>query len=493
LASAVVAAAIGFAWGMDWRKLRAYSTEAPLKLTFLGANRQVTGSCYCLEAAGSRILIDCGMFQERQFQWRNYEPFSVDLKRVDAMVLTHAHLDHVGLIPKLIREGYTGPVFTTKPTIELAELVMTDAAKIQNEDAQYKSKRHQNSGRTSRFPVAPLYSEEHAHQAVKQMRGFEYGEVVAVAPGITAKFRDAGHILGASMVELNVTENGKTRRLLMSGDLGRWDRPLLDDPTLEDGADFAVMESTYGDREHPEEDEGEALRRVIVETVGRGGKVIVPTFAIERAQELMWHLSGLVHAHKVPQLPVYLDSPMAVDATGIFVKYRDWLDEPTRQMLNSGENPMKFPGLHMARATVDSIAINGRPGPAIILSPSGMCTGGRIKHHLRNNIGDPRSTVLFVGYQSEGTLGREILEGAPEVRIHGEFYPVRAKIEQISGFSAHADRSDLMRWLGAFKRPPSRLFLTHGEEKVSLTLAEKIRVEKGWDVTVPAYRQGVEL
>lgn len=470
-----------------------------MRLTFLGANRQVTGSCYLLETrpdgGGARVLIDCGMFQERHFQYRNWKPFPFNPEQLDAMLLTHAHLDHVGLIPKLVAEGFRSPIYTTAPTIELARLVMLDSAKIQAEDLAYKSHRHRREGRSDRWPAQPLYTEEDAEAAVKLMRPISYGETVKVAHGVSAVFRDAGHILGAASIQITADppDHSGTRRLVMSGDVGRWNQPLIHDPTLFNAADYVVMESTYGDRDHPDEDPEVPLARIVHDTLSRGGKLVIPTFAIERAQELIWHFGKLQRDHVIPNVPVYLDSPMAADVTEIFIKYRSWFDGAAQEMIHEGGRPLHPPSLHMLKSVQESMQLNGIAAPVIIMAPSGMCTGGRIKHHLSHHIGDPRSTVLFVGYQGEGTLGRQILDGASEVRIHGRPTPVRAHVEQIAGFSAHAGRSNLLRWLGGFKQPPRTLFLTHGEERVSMSLAEEIRRDRGWNVEVPEYHHHAEI
>ncbi len=467
-----------------------------MKLTFLGANRQVTGSCYAIHTDRVTVVIDAGMFQERAFLERNWNPFPINPDRIDALLLTHAHLDHCGLIPKLVHEGFHGPIYTTAPTVDLAQLVMADAAKIQEEDAAYKQLRHKRECREGRFPCVPLYTVQQAEAVMRHMRPVEYKQPIKVAEGITATFRDAGHILGSASIQVTVLYKGIEKKLLFSGDVGRWDQPLLQDPTLFDGPaqlDAVIMESTYGDKEHPDTDPNQQLAQVIRDTAARGGKVIIPTFAIERAQELIWRISQLLAAKQVPSIPIYLDSPMASEATAIFLKYPQWMDDATRKLIAAGRDPLHFPTLHILQTAEQSKAINDRKEPCVIMAPSGMCTGGRIKHHLRNNLPNPRNTVLFVGYQAIGTLGRQILDGNREVRIHGQMIPVQAHLQQIAGFSAHADRSDLLRWISAFNQPPKNLFLTHGEERVSLALAQRITADKHWNVTVPNYRQTVEL
>ncbi len=465
-----------------------------MKLSFLGANRQVTGSQYCLEAGGSKILIDCGLYQERAYLQRNWEPSPVPVDELDALLLTHVHVDHCGLIPKLAQQGFRRPIYCTPPSIDLAGIILRDAAHIQMEDAAYKKKRHRKEGRQSKHPEIPLYTDEDALAALPLFQPAAYGETIRVSDAIAVTFHEAGHILGSAMLELQVTEGDRRRRLLFSGDVGQWDKPLMKDPTTFDEADYVVMESTYGDRDHPDEGDIETqLCDVINQTASHGGAVIIPTFAVERAQEVMYHISRLVYADRIPDLQIFLDSPMAVDVTQIFRKHRDCFDDETWQLIDSDEPPLRFAGLQLVRSVQDSKAINSVRVPCVIMATSGMCTAGRVKHHLKDRIGDPRNTVLFVGYQGRGTLGRQILEGKQSVRIHGRMRNVRAKIQQIHGFSGHADRGALLRWLAALQHPPRHLFLTHGEEEVSLGLADHIRAEMGWSVSVPSYRDSVEL
>jgi metallo-beta-lactamase family protein len=463
-----------------------------MKLQFLGADRQVTGSRHYLEAGGARVLVDCGMFQERDYADRNWEPCPVPARKLDAVLLTHAHVDHCGLLPKLVREGFRGPILSTPATVELAEVILRDAAHIQEEDALYKAKRHRKEGRRGPHPVVPLFTEEDVERVVPRLQSVPYGDQVNVAGGLCAVFHDAGHILGSAMIELNASGDGRSRRFVFSGDIGQWDRPILRDPSLLAEADFIVMESTYGDRDHRQNDGVQArLAEVIRRTVEAGGNLVIPVFAVERAQELVYHFSALLRRGEIPRLDVFLNSPMAVGVTNIFRRHRECFDEETRNLIGSGESPLGFPGLKLVESIEESKAIQDHPRPAIIMATSGMCTAGRIKHHLRQNITRPESTILFVGYQARGTLGRKILDGDPQVRIHGQFYPVRARIEQIDGFSGHADHSGLVRWIGGFQKPPERLFLVHGEEQASAFLAEQVRRQRSWEVSVPAYRETV--
>jgi metallo-beta-lactamase family protein len=408
--------------------------------------------------------------------------------------LTHAHIDHCGLVPRLVHEGFRGPIYATPATSDLAELMLYDSAKIQVEDTAFKRKRHRKEGRRGKHPEVPLFTSAEVRKAVPLFEEVPYGEPVRVCEGVRAFFHDAGHILGSAILDLEVSENGTSRRVLFSGDLGQWDKPILRDPTLIREADYVIMESTYGDRDHEKTEDVETqLARVISETVSGGGNVVVPTFAVERAQELMYHISRLTDAGRIPRVPVFLDSPMAADATDVFELHRECYDEEMWQRIKSGRQPLRFPGLKIMRTVEESKTINELAEPAIIMAPSGMCTNGRIKHHLTHNITRPESTILFAGFQVRGTLGRQILDGNPEVRIHGRQWPVRARIAEIQGMSGHADRSALLRWLGALKTPPKRLFLTHGEQQVSLALAEHVRGTLAFDVAVPEYQDVVEL
>jgi metallo-beta-lactamase family protein len=465
-----------------------------MKLHFLGANRQVTGSKYCLEVGKHFVLIDAGLFQERPFEHRNWEECPISPARLSAMLLTHAHLDHCGLIPRMVKHGMQCPIFCTRPTAPLADVVMRDSAAIQTEDAEYKRKRLARMNREPRYPSEPLYTEEDVVEATALFRPVPYEFQIEVCPGVKAKFYDAGHILGSAMIEVEATENGITRTILFSGDIGQWDKPIIHNPTLMDRADYVVMESTYGDRNH--EDEGDVetqLADVVNRTVERGGKVVIPTFALERSQELMYHFARLVDAQRIPRLNVYMDSPMAVNVTEIFGRFRDYFDEETWRLIEADNSPLKFPGLKMVRSAQESMAINEVKGPCVIMASSGMCTAGRIKHHLRNNIERRENTILFVGHQGTGTLGRLILDGTKEVRIHGQNYRVRAEIAQIYGFSGHADRKALLKWLTHLKQPPTKVFLTHGEESVSLKLAEYIEKDLKWSSQVPQYNELVDL
>jgi metallo-beta-lactamase family protein len=466
-----------------------------VKLQFLGAARQVTGSQYYVEADGARLLIDCGMYQERAYLARNWDKSPLQLRNLDALLLTHAHVDHCGLAPKLVREGFRGPIITTSASADLVELVLRDAAQIQAEDAAFKKKRHRKEGRRGAYPTKPLFTMKDVDRTIPLLQPVPYDQPVRINDHVHALFHDAGHILGSAMIELRVSDHGQPRRIIFTGDLGQQGKPIVRNPAVFTEADYVVLESTYGDRSH-ENHHGSVeaqLETVIVETIAAGGKVIVPIFAIERAQELIYYLKRLLDARHIPEIPVFLDSPMAADVTEVFRRHRECFDADAEEIVAAGESLLKFPSLRVVRGVEESKAINHLRGPAVIMATSGMCTAGRIKHHLAQHIGDPACTVLFVGYQSQGTLGRQILDGNREVRIHGISRLVRARVAQIQGISGHADRAGLLAWLGHFQRPPRQLFITHGEPQASLALAELVRQQMGWNVVVPEYRQTVEL
>jgi metallo-beta-lactamase family protein len=465
-----------------------------MKIQFLGAALQVTGSSYLVEAGGLRMLVDCGLYQEREFSGRNWKPFPVDPASIDVLLLTHVHLDHCGLIPRLVKGGFSGDVLATEATKAMYPIVILDAAEIQEEDAAYKKKRHKKEGRKGPYPEVPLYTVEDARRTLPMVRPVPYGRDVPLNDSVKACWHDAGHILGSAMIEIKVREKGGWKTLIFSGDMGQWDKPFVKDPTLFDRADYVVMESTYGDRDHDHPEEVEKrLRRVINETVEAGGNLLIPTFAIERAQEILFHINLLAREDRIPYLMTFLDSPMAVEITRVFEESTRFMDRETRAMFAEGKSPFAFPGLRLIDSVYASKAINRIRGSTIIMAGSGMITGGRIKHHLAQNVTRPECTLLFVGYQARGTLGRLLLEGKPEVRIHGRTYPVRIKIDQIMGFSAHADRGGLLRWLDHFETPPRRLFLTHGEKESILSLATTLRKREGWEVTAPDYLAKFEL
>jgi metallo-beta-lactamase family protein len=457
-------------------------------LRFLGAARNVTGSCYLLETDGVRLLVDCGLFQERKFQGRNWNPFPVPPSSIHTVLLTHAHLDHCGLIPKLMKEGFRGKVWCTAATAEVARYVLLDSARLQEEDAEFKRARHEREGRSGPHPPAALYTEEEAQRALSLFTPLPYGRSTEVAPGLAAVFQEAGHILGSASVRVEYGRDGARRSILFSGDVGRWDRPIIRDPAVVEPADYIVMESTYGGSRH-EDPQGieRSLAEAVTSTARAGGNLLIPSFALERTQEVLYYLNRLLAAKRIPHVLVFVDSPMAVDVTEVFLRHADLFDEEMRRLMMTGASPFAFPGLTMVRSVEQSKSLNHLRGTAVIVAGSGMCTGGRIKHHLAANLDRRESMVLFVGYQAEGTLGREILRGAKVVRLQGRSRRVRARISRITGFSAHADQEELARWLSPLRNPPRRLFLTHGEPEAAEALAAFLRARRGWQATIPSY------
>jgi len=465
-----------------------------MKLTFLGANRQVTGSSTLLEAEGLRLLVDCGLYQERPFLDRNWALFPVRPEDLDACLLTHAHLDHCGRLPRLVKEGFRGPIRSTAATADMARIVLLDAGHIQEEDAAFKRKRHAREGRSGPHPETPLYTAEDARETFPLFAPAAYDAPIALGGSVTAVFRDAGHILGSSMIELEAGDGPAARRIVFSGDIGQRDKPLVRDPSRFEVADTVVMESTYGDREHSDPKAVEdQVARIVNETVARGGNLVIPVFAVERAQEVLYVLGRLLAEKRIPRLMTVLDSPMAVEVTRLFARHRSILDDEARALFRAGQAPLDFPGLKLFRTVEESKTVNAIRGSCVILAGSGMANAGRIKHHLLANIERPASTILFVGYQARGTLGRQIVEGRPEVRINGRPVAVQARIERLDGFSGHAGRAGLLDWLGSLRRPPRRLFLVHGEEEAGSALAAEIRRRLGWEAVIPEYGQAFEI
>jgi metallo-beta-lactamase family protein len=465
-----------------------------IKLSFLGAAQNVTGSQYLIETNKVRLLVDCGLYQERELKGRNWSPFSIPPKSLDAVLLTHAHLDHSGLLPRLVREGFNHPIYCTAATAEITQIMLLDSGKLQEEDAEFKKLRHERESRRGTYPEIPLYTRDDAEAVFPLFSSIRYGETVKIGEGIEATFYDAGHVLGSSMVKLKIGQGGGERTILFSGDIGRWNKPILHDPTLFDEADYVIVESTYGDRLlESSEDAANQLAEVINSTVKRGGNIVIPSFALERSQEILYYLNTFLLEGRIPHLMVFVDSPMAVSITEVFQNHPELFDVEMNQLLRQRKSPFDFPGLELVRTVDESKAINHIVGSSIIIAGSGMCTGGRIKHHLVNNISREESAILFVGYQAVGTLGRNIIDGAKEVRILGRYYPVKARIIQLNGFSAHADRSQLAGWLSSLRKPPRRVFVTHGESNASQHLASLVRSDSGWETVVPSYKDQVFL
>lgn len=465
-----------------------------IKLKFLGAARNVTGSCYLLETSQTRLLVDCGLYQERKFQSRNWAPFPVPPDSLDAILLTHAHIDHCGLLPKLVKGGFRDRIYCTAATAEIAKIMLLDSASLQQEDAEFKRKRHQRERRKGPHPELPLYTTKDAKATFPLFSLVDYGNPVQIGDDVEATFHDAGHVLGSSMIRVRLSENGEQRTALFSGDVGRWDKPILKDPTLFSEADYVLIESTYGNRLHEGAREiDDRLSEVINTAMMRGGNIIVPSFALERAQELLYYLNKLQIENLIPHLLVFVDSPMAVRVTEVFRNHPELFDKEMAELVRRRKSPFAFSGLKMVSSVEESKAINHVKGTVMVIAGSGMCVGGRVKHHLVANISRGESTILFVGYQAAGTLGRQIINGAKKVRILGQIHPVRATIAQINGFSAHADRSELFRWLSGLKRPPRHLFVTHGESNSAYQFAEFLKEKTGWKISVPGYQDEVCL
>ena len=465
-----------------------------IKLKFLGAAQNVTGSRHLLEANDTRLLIDCGLYQERHFRARNWDPFPVEPATIDAVLLTHAHLDHCGFLPKLVREGFAGKIYCTAATAEIARIILLDSAKIQEEDAEYKRKRHEREERKGPYPYAPLYTTEDAEACFPLFSHARYRESINLGNDVEATLYDAGHVLGSSIIRAKVRQNGEERIILFSGDIGRPDRPIVCDPTVFDYADYVLIESTYGDRVHEDvQDVKKSIGGVINAAKKAGGNIIVPSFALERSQEVLYYLNELRLANKIPKLRVFLDSPMASKLTKIFQHHPDLFDTQMADFVERHKSPFQLPGLKMAGTAEESKAINKMRGTIMVIAGSGMCTGGRIKYHLVNNISRPENTIMFVGYQAVGTLGRSIVDGAEEVRILGEKRKVKAKIVRIHGFSAHADRNELLTWLRELDSPPRGVFVVHGEAESARRFGDYAREQTGWQVTVPEYKDQILL
>ena len=452
-------------------------------LTFLGAARTVTGSKHLLEVDGQRILFDCGLFQGlKELRLRNWSALPIAAETINAVVLTHAHIDHSGWLPRLVSQGFKGPVYCTGGTLDLCRLVLPDAAHLQEEDAKFANKR----GFSKHQPALPLYTEEDAAEALSRFKVADYGKKIEVVKGIEIEFINAGHLLGSSYVL--VTRSDKSGgRILFGGDLGRYARPILPDPSPGVAADVLLVESTYGDRLHPAEDNGETLARIIKETFARRGKVIVPAFAIGRVEELLYWLFRLEDEGRLEKVPIYVDSPMAIKGIAFYDARTDELDKEIVSMRR------KLPRFTSVNSALESKALVERDTPAVIIASSGMATGGRVVHHLFAGLPDPRNTVLFVGFQAAGTRGRQLVDGAQYVKMFGQQVPVHARIEKIDGMSSHADAAEIVRWLRTFPRAPKATYLVHGEAAAQDALKVRITKELGWNVEIPSHGQKVDL
>jgi metallo-beta-lactamase family protein len=457
-------------------------------LQFLGATGTVTGSKYLLQAAGRRLMVDCGLFQGlKDLRQRNWDPLPINPASVEWLALTHAHIDHTGYVPRLIKDGFNGPIYATPGTADLARILLPDSARLQEEDAEYANKK----GFSKHSPALPLYTEQDAHEALKHLHTVQYGDVVKLTDSLSLKFVSAGHILGSSFISVRI--GNPPINVLFSGDVGRYDEPILNDPSPVEEADYLLVESTYGDRGHEHKDPKTRLAEIINDAVARGGKVIIPAFAVGRTQLVIYYLRELEDEGRIPVLPVTVDSPMAVSATRLYSRHKEDHDPDMQRLDAAHRNALATRNFHLVESRAQSKALNSQKGPSIVISASGMATGGRVVHHLEQNLPDPAATVIFVGYQAVGTRGRRLVSSEKTVKMHGEMIPVRARIETIGSLSAHADSSEIVRWLSGFKRPPRETFIVHGEPEAALALSETISTTFGWNVTIPAYKQIVEL
>lgn len=454
-----------------------------MKLTFLGAAHEVTGSCYYLEAAGKKFLVDCGMEQGPNV-FEN-KPIPVPESELDFVLLTHAHIDHSGNLPALYAHGFRGPVYATEATADLCDIMLRDSAHIQMMEAEWRTRKNRRAGKPD---YVPAYTMEDALGLIQHLAGCPYNQVITLAEGIRVRFVDVGHLLGSASIEIWLQEGETERKIVFSGDIGNLNQPLIKDPSYVREADYVVMESTYGNREHEAPpDYAKALAEVIETTLSRGGNLVIPSFAVGRTQEMLYFIRRIKAERMVSfDFPVYVDSPLAVEATSIFDEHhQDCFDREAKALVDQGINPIRFPGLKVSVTTEESREINFNQQPKVIISASGMCDAGRIKHHLKHNLWRKECTILFVGYQANGTLGRTLVEGAEKVKIFGEEVHVAAEIKELPGVSGHADRLGLLRWASAFQERPRKVFVTHGEDEVTKIFAESLRHELGYDAAAP--------
>ena len=473
-----------------------------MKITFLGATKIVTGSSFLVEAAGKKFLVDCGLYQGKaELEEQNYREFDYNPAEIDFMLLTHAHIDHSGRIPKLYNDGFKGPIYAHKATCDLCQIMLPDSGHIQEMEAEWKNKKRIRKGQPTR---GPLYTAEDALKCMEIFVPVKYDEIIQVSENIYVRFNDAGHMLGSSTIEIWAKEDGKETKAVFSGDLGNNDIPLLSEPTMIDNCDYLVMESTYGSRLHIRNDQkAELFLKIVSETIDNGGTVVIPSFAVGRTQEILYEINKikenrhdeefLREYRTLMKVPVYVDSPLAISATQVFKENMDLFEDEVKEEMERGNNPLEFPGLKFTQTADESKALNESDEPSIIISASGMCDVGRIKHHLKHNIWNPKSTILFVGYQAPGTLGYEIVNGAKKVTIFGEEFAVNARIEYIEGYSGHADQEWLMNFVYSFYNKPKHIFLVHGEEESQEVLRNKILENTGIGVTIPEYGETYQL
>lgn len=467
-----------------------------MNITFYGAAQEVTGSCHMVEVAGHKFLIDCGLFQgSLTDQMLNYEEFPFNIQEVEFVILTHAHIDHSGRIPKLYKAGYKNPVYCTSATRELCKIMLPDSGHIQENEIEWVNRKRMRAGKK---PNDPIYTEQDAIDCLEIFKGLEYNVPVKINDEISFVLKDAGHMLGSAIVELYLKEDGKEKKVVFTGDLGNKNLPIINDPVNIDSADVLVMESTYGDRLHSSiVDQSSKFIQIILDTIRRGGNVIIPSFAVGRTQELLYEINKYLTDDRIKdelsKIPVYVDSPLAVNATRIFESQHSYYDEEALSYLLKGDNPLVFDNLHLIETSEESQALNDDPEPKIIISASGMCEVGRIKHHLKHNLYRSECTILFVGYQAEGTLGRKIMNGEPLVKIFGEEIAVKAEIKSLDAFSGHADRDGLLGWVAAMKKKPEQIFIVHGELEAQNVLKEYI--QQGFKINAinPAYQEQYDV
>ena len=463
-----------------------------MKIEFIGGARTVTGSSFIVKDDDFTIMIDCGMFQGKaELRERNMLDLIYDPPKIDALIVTHAHIDHSGLIPKLVKDGFYGNIYSSKATADLASVMLPDSAHIQEMDVKWVNRKNK---KLNRDLVEPLYTVKDAEDALGNFVPVPFGEKIQIHPRIEIRFREAGHILGSSFVEMWIEEDGKQKKIVFSGDLGPKDQAIIKDPEIVTDADILLIESTYGDRVHKDRpDTYREFKDIILESYNSSGNIIIPAFAIERTQEIIYTLGKLFRDGELPVIPVYIDSPLAISATEIFRDNRDCFDDQTWEILQSGDSPLNFPSLTFVKSAEDSKRLNETAKGSIIISASGMCTAGRIKFHLANNLYKSNSSVIFVGYQAEGTLGRKIVDGAKQVKVYGEDIAVNAKIYTLGGFSGHADRDGLIDWISNIKNPDLKVFVIHGEEETSLSFADTIREKLGLFTYIPKWGEILDV
>ena len=473
-----------------------------MNVTFLGATKTVTGSNFLVEGAGKKFLVDCGLFQgQAADELENEEPFEFDVNEIDFMLLTHAHIDHSGRIPKLYKDGYRNKIYATKATCDLCAIMLPDSGHIQEMETGWKNRKRLRKGEPIKTPI---YDVETALMSLELFEPVNYDQLIEIDDNIHVRYNDAGHMLGSAIIEIWIKENGENKKLVFTGDLGNNDIPLLSEPTMIEDADFLVMESTYGDRHHIRNDKkAELFVDIVSDTIRNGGTVVIPSFAVGRTQEILFELNNLKEQKHdadflrkyeiVMHTPVYVDSPLAISATEVFKENMNLFDENTQKLIQSGDNPLEFPGLRFTRTAQESKELNEDDESSIIISASGMCEVGRIKHHLKHNIWNPKNTILFVGYQAPGTLGRKIVDGAKTVKIFGEEISVNARVEYIEGYSGHADQEGLLNFVYSFMKKPAHIFLVHGEPEGQKVLKQKIEETTHIPVTIPEFGEKYNL